>query len=92
MISSILTNTFSDASDPKYQQLSVRELQNLIIEIYCIMSIYVIALLFTAYNIVVFVTLQRRYKNWLISMFYFLSVVVIIARLASYSYEIELFA
>lgn len=88
MISSIFTSEYDDR---KYQPLDVRELQNLIIEIYCIMSIYVIALLFTIHNIVFFLILQRRYKNWLISMFYFLSVVVIIARIASYSYEIELF-
>lgn len=60
------------------------ELQGLMIECYCIITVYVVALVFATYNIIVFVIMQRKYKNWLISIFYLLTLIVLISRMIQY--------
>ena len=63
---------------------TAKELEGLMIECYCIISVYVVALVFATYNIIVFVIMQRKYKNWLISIFYLLTLMVLISRMVQY--------
>ena len=60
------------------------------IQIYIIMSIYVGTFLFAAFNIYHFLILQKRYKNVLISIFYFLTLAVIVLRICNYAFYYDL--
>ena len=53
-------------------------------------SLYFLTLGFTLYNTVRFVFGQQRYKNWLITVFYVLSIFVLTFRLAYY-FEVNKF-
>ena len=66
---------------PTEDQLSV-----LSIEIYCLVAIYLMTLIFTVYNISAYLIRQRRYKNWLITIFYIFCVIVLISRMIEYVY------
>ena len=50
------------------------------------MAIFIGTFGFTVYNIVAYVTFQRRFKNWQIFLFYFLSVVVLLSRIVEFIY------
>ena len=78
--------------DPKaYEVPSPSELDSLTIEISCMLGVYTIVLAYTIYNIVAYLCYQKRYKNWLISAFYFLSVLVLLARMSQYSFTILMY-
>ena len=72
--------------------LSNDQIQILIKITYCIMSVYVVAFIFTTYNIVRFLIIQRRYKNVLMSAFYLMTLIVLIARLVCDGYLIKFYS
>ena len=55
------------------------------------MSIYALTLILAIHNIIVFLVKQKRYKRWLIAIFYVISVGVLTARLIFYGYDVNLF-
>lgn len=50
-----------------------------------------LVLCFTLFNIVVFLGIQRRYKNWLITVFYVFSVIVLVMRMMQYIYLLKFY-
>ena len=48
-------------------------------------------IVFVIHNIIRYMIIQKRYKSWLISIFYFLSTVVLVARICQYCYTIKLY-
>lgn len=56
------------------------------------MVCYVLTLLFLLYNSSVFLIRQKRYKNWLISLFYVLSFLVIVCRIGYYAEVLRMYA
>jgi len=63
---------------------SRKDIRLLQIEVYVMLACYVVTLAFTLYNVFAFVIKQRRYKNWLISIFYVLCLLVLIFRIGYY--------
>ena len=55
-------------------------------------GIYVMTLLFLLYNSFAFLLKQKRYKNWLISIFYILSIFVLVFRICYYAESVKFFA
>ena len=47
--------------------------------------IFGLTLIFTIYNILVFLIVQKRYKNWLVTVFYTFSFLVLIFRICYFS-------
>ena len=67
-----------------YQPPTEADLIMLSREVYFMISCYIVVLCFVLFNIWVFVIFQKRYKNWLISVFYILSFLIIVYRLCYY--------
>ena len=61
------------------------------IECFCIMGVYGLAFVFVVYNIINFLILQKRYKNWLLTAFYLLTVFLMVSRITSEYYLANLF-
>lgn len=53
--------------------------------------IYSATLCFAIFNLLVFIKGQQRFKNILISAFYFLSIVVLVMRMIQYAYVLVLY-
>ena len=69
-----------------YRPPSKEDLDMLSFELYFVQGVYVLTFCYAFYNIVAYVTLQGRFRNWLISLFYFLSVIVLVARSTEFIY------
>ena len=52
--------------------------------------IFILTILFTAYNIYYYLWKQSRYKTWLVSFFYILATIVLSARLTQYFFSVYL--
>ena len=59
-------------------------LKALTIEIYFVQAVFLLTICYTGYNIVAYVTLQKRFKNWLITLFYILSMMVLVSRVTEF--------
>ena len=80
------------ATDILYYQIPRdQQLDELSVEIYCLLGVYSLTFIFAVYNVVAYLWLQRRYKNWLISGFYILSLIVLILRMVQYAYILQLY-
>ena len=55
----------------------------------CMIVIYMATLAFVIYNIVQYLIKQKRYKNWLITVFYFFSFLVLSFRICYYGVVID---
>ena len=59
-------------------------LQALTIELYFVQAVFLLTICYTLYNIVAYLTLQKRFKNWLITLFYILSMMVLVSRVTEF--------
>ena len=55
------------------------------------MGLFLMTFAFAIYNVVRFILCQGRYKIFLITAFYSLSIVVLVCRLVYYGYVLEFF-
>ena len=69
--------------------LNVDQMEVIRVEVICITSVYTVTLIFVAFNIYKFIILQKRYKNFLITIFYVLSIAVIVARICTSIYYLK---
>ena len=74
-----------------YQIPTYGELDGLCIELYVLLSVFGLTLCFAIYNITVFLVIQRRYKNWLITIFYVFSCIVLITRMCEYGFLLQFY-
>ena len=51
-----------------------------------------LTLVFAVYNTIAYIYCQGRFKNWLISLFYLLSIMVLVSRIVYYSYVLNLYS
>ena len=76
----------------RYKPPTSGQLTGLTVEVSIMIAIYTLTLIFTIHNIVQYIWRQRRYKNWLISLFYILSVIVLVSRIFYFSYVLNFYA
>ena len=56
------------------------------------LAVFSITLCFTIYNIVVFLGMQKRHKNWLITVFYIFSVIVLVMRIIEFIFLLQFYS
>ena len=71
--------------DPNYVIPSHSQFKFLHWEIIIMIIIFGLTLIFTIYNTFVFLVAQKRYKNWLVTVFYAFSFMVLIFRICYFS-------
>ena len=54
------------------------------------MAIFIATLCFTVHNIIVFLIRQKRYRNWLVTVFYIFSILVLVTRILQYIFAFNL--
>ena len=68
---------------------SENELTALNTELCILLMIYTLTLFFAIYNIMMYLVKQKRYSTWLVTLFYVLSVIILVTRFAQYCVEIK---
>ena len=69
---------------------SANQIRGLSIELYILIPIYALTLLFTLYNIYAYLWKQRRYRTMLITFFYIFAMIVLTTRITQYCFTLTL--
>ena len=69
---------------------SANQIRGLSIELFILIAIYALTLLFTLYNIYAYLWKQRRYRTMLITFFYIFAMIVLTTRITQYCFTLTL--